>query len=198
MKLLSLGDDAAEMLLKHKGVSVPLLETFGNSATRALRKITPQNGRRLAMIKEKLLAGHRAAKLLQIVEKHGDPAMEWIWKNKAPLAVSAAMAAFLANPEPFIDGTRQLADTVAKEVVTPVTSKVIDGGAGIARAVVAHVARPVATEFARAAARKLPWRAVSFAVVTVIAGLTALRLLIGRLRRCRVRCGQTVPAASVP
>ena len=52
MKLLALGDDAAEMLIKHKGVSTPLLEVFGNSATKALTKINPQNGRRLAMLKD--------------------------------------------------------------------------------------------------------------------------------------------------
>jgi hypothetical protein len=37
--------------------------------------------------------------------------------------VTAGLAAFLSDPEPFIDGTRELAATVGAEVVNPVVEQ---------------------------------------------------------------------------
>ena len=141
-----LGDDAAAMLAKHKGIAEPLLEGFGNTATRALAKLSPRNGRRLAMLQTNLLRIHKAKRLVEIIGKYGDPAMDWVWKHKAPLAASAAMAAFLANPEPFLNGTRQLGETVSKSLVVPVTNTVIEGGAKIAESVVSGTVKPIVTE----------------------------------------------------
>jgi hypothetical protein len=172
IRLLSLGDDAAEMLVKHKGISTPLLETFGNSATRALVKINPRNGRRLAMLKDNLLRLKKAKQLMEVIEKYGDPAMDWIWKNKGALAASTAMAAFLANPQPFLDGTKQLAETVAEKAVAPVANSLITGGVKIVDTVARSAVEPVARE----AARALPWAELSLLGVGMLGVLAALGL----------------------
>jgi hypothetical protein len=40
----------------------------------------------------------RAQELLGVVAKYGDPAMDFIWRNKGILAGGATLTAFLANP----------------------------------------------------------------------------------------------------
>jgi hypothetical protein len=189
LKLLSLGDEAAEVLVKHKGISTPLLEAFGNSATRALGKLKPQSARRLAMLKDNLLRAKKAKDLLEIIGKYGDPAMDWVWRNKGTLAASAAMAAFVANPEPFLSGAKELSEAVGKEVVVPVTSAVINSTAKVADSVLVHAVKPAAAEFSRAAVRSIPWGSVAAPAILVFGGLIVATLL--RLRRL------VAPAASV-
>ena len=72
-------------------------------------------------------------RVMEVVGKYGDKAATYIWQNiRDTLAVSATLAAFLANPEPFINGTKQLDETVAKDVVTPVPRQSSAGGAKVA------------------------------------------------------------------
>ena len=60
--------------------------------------------------------GEQSAGLLDVVAKYGDKAMEFIWNNKGPLTVGAALSAFLHDPEPFIQGTKDLAVEAVKPV----------------------------------------------------------------------------------
>jgi hypothetical protein len=121
MKLLTLGDDAAAALVRHKGVAEPLLESYGTSAVKALAAVGPRNGRRIAMMAERgdLAAIGRTPELLGVIGKWGEPAADFIWRNKGALSVATALAAFVANPQPFIDGTAQLTSTVAENAVKP-------------------------------------------------------------------------------
>lgn len=126
MELLTrFGDDAAEVLIKHKGLAEPLLERVGGPAVKALGAVGPQGGRRLAMMAQggELAAIGRSAELMQVIARHGDPAMDFIWRNKGPLAVGTTLTAFLAKPEAFIDGTNRLAGTVAENAVRPVVQE---------------------------------------------------------------------------
>jgi len=126
MKLVSqYGDDAAEMLIKHKGLAEPVLEKLGAPAVDALRAVGPQGGRRLAMMTEagELSALGRTPELMHVITRHGDAAMEFIWRNKGALAVGTSLTAFLAKPEAFIDGTNRLTETVAQNVVKPVVQE---------------------------------------------------------------------------
>ncbi|MCE9603456.1 MAG: hypothetical protein K8U03_00980 [Planctomycetia bacterium] len=104
------GDDAAEVLVKHKELAEPLLKESGEAAVRALKAVDPQNGRLLAMMSTDQATAPlaRNAELLDVVGRYGDNAMQFIWRNKGKLAVTAGLAAFLADPKPFIDGTRDL------------------------------------------------------------------------------------------
>lgn len=124
------GDDAAAVMVRHQGVAEPVLERLGQPAIQALGAIGPQGGRRLAMMAGDFAGGGRTPELLGVIAQHGDRAMDFIWKHKATLAGSAALAAFLSNPEPYLDGTAelaragmesvsQIADSVAEHAVKP-------------------------------------------------------------------------------
>ena len=126
MKLLaSYGDDAAEVLIKHKGLAEPVLEKLGAPAMNALGAIGPRGGRRLAMMSEggELAALGRTPELMEVITRHGDTAMDFIWRNKGALAVGTTLTAFLARPEAFIDGTNQLAGTVGDVAVKPLVQE---------------------------------------------------------------------------
>ncbi|MBS0209286.1 MAG: hypothetical protein JSS27_10050 [Planctomycetes bacterium] len=117
-----LGDDAAEAMIRHGEVAEPLLNALGEPAAKALKEVSSQNGRRLAMLAEDGTLGQwgHTDQLLGVIGRYGDRAMDFIWKNKAGLAVGTALVAFLANPEPFIDGTVQLGGKVTENVAQPV------------------------------------------------------------------------------
>jgi len=104
------GDEAAEALVKHKGIAEPLIRGGGESAARALKAVDPQHARLMtSMLEEpasKALMSN--SKLLDVIAKYGDNAVNYIWRNKGKLAVAAALAAFLADPQPFLDGAREL------------------------------------------------------------------------------------------
>jgi hypothetical protein len=118
---LQYGDDAATVLVRHPGVAEPLVEQGGAQAVKALAAVGPQSGRRLAMLMEGELANaaHHPA-LLNVVAKHGETAVNFLWQNKATLAGGAALAVFLHDPEPFLNGTRDIASVVGENVVKPV------------------------------------------------------------------------------
>ena len=126
MKLLSrYGDDAAEVLVKHKGLAEPMLEKLGEPAVKALGAVGPRGGRRLAMMAdggELATMGH-TPEMMQVITRYGDAAMDFIWRNRGALVIGTSMTAFLANPEPFINGTAKLAGTVGESVVKPIVQE---------------------------------------------------------------------------
>jgi hypothetical protein len=113
------GDDAVEVLIKHRGVGEGLLEGLGQPAIKALGAVSPQAGRRMAMMTNEMAASGRAAEMMGVIAKHGDTAMDFIWRHKAVLAGGAALTAFLANPEPYLNGTTKLVSTVAENGMRP-------------------------------------------------------------------------------
>jgi hypothetical protein len=119
------GDNAAEAMIKHGEIAEPLIGKFGNSAAVALKNVSPQNARRISMLADdgELTAIGRTPELLAVVGKYGDSAMEFVWKNKGALTVTAALTAFLADPEPFINGTRDLTQTVGTSLVLPIAQE---------------------------------------------------------------------------
>lgn len=174
MKLLSLGDDAGRALLRHKSVVVPMLETYGSSAARALATVTPQNGRRLVMLAKTFDRVQQTKKVVEVVGKYGDRAVNFMWEHKGALAATAACTAFLADPEAFMSGARKLTDTVAKQVVVPVSSAVIDSSVKLGDSILRHAVKPVVTEMSRAAARSIPWGALAGLGLAGVAGLASL------------------------
>jgi hypothetical protein len=119
---LKFGEEGAATLVKHKAVAEGVLERFGEPALKALQAANPQNGRRLAMLLEggELAAIGRTPELLEIVGKFGDRAMDFVWAHRGALVTTAMLTAFLRNPEPFINGTKDLAQIAGETVVKPV------------------------------------------------------------------------------
>ena len=116
------GDKAAAALVKHPGIAEPVIGKLGVNAVRALEATGPQAGRRLAMLVEggDLVKIGRSQELLEVIAKYGDRAMTAIWQNKGALATAAGLSAFLINPEPFINGAKDVAQIVGENAVRPV------------------------------------------------------------------------------
>ncbi|HEV3340684.1 MAG TPA: hypothetical protein VG125_10015 [Pirellulales bacterium] len=120
------GDGAAEAMIKQGKIAEPLLDSLGKPAANALKTVSRQNGRRLAMMAEDgtLRRIGRTDELLNVVGRFGDRGMNFVWRNKGTLAVAATLAAFLANPEPFIDGAVELTTAAAESVGKPLANEI--------------------------------------------------------------------------
>jgi len=123
---VKMGDDAAAAMIKLGQPAEKILELGGESAAKAAAQLSTKTGRQLAMLADDSASAALVKNdaLMQTVAKFGDKGMEFIWKNKASLAVAATLTAFLANPEPFIDGTQSLAQVVADAAVEPIAREI--------------------------------------------------------------------------
>ena len=139
------GEEAAAVLVKSRGVAQPAVESLGKPAIRAFGAIgTPQNARRLAMMAAEggeLARIGRTTELLAVIETYGDKAMQFIWKHKGALTVSAALAAFLHTPQTFIDGAKDLTQIAAENAVKPIVAPLAEVPAIMAKEGTAEVAR---------------------------------------------------------
>jgi hypothetical protein len=61
----------------------------------------------------------RTPEVLGVLEKYGNPACDFLWRNKGALALTVAAGAFLADPEPYITGVKDLTSIVAENTVKP-------------------------------------------------------------------------------
>lgn len=119
------GDDAAEAMIKQGQIAEPLIESLGQPAAKVLKTVSTQNGRRLAMMADDgtLAKIGRTDELLNVVGRFGDRGLNFVWRNKGSLAVAATLTAFLANPQPFIDGTVDLTKTAAESLGKPLATE---------------------------------------------------------------------------
>ncbi len=117
------GEAAAAVLAKTHGVAEPVMATLGKPAVQAFESLANgQNARRLAMMASEggeLAAAGKAPEVLGVVAKYGDPAMEFLWKHKEVLASGAVLTTFVANPEPFITGAKDITQVVAANTLKP-------------------------------------------------------------------------------
>jgi NADPH:quinone reductase-like Zn-dependent oxidoreductase len=144
------GDDAAAAMIRHPGAAVPMIARWGGPAASAVRELEPQNARRLALMDAdgNLARVGRTGELLAVIAQYGDRACDWIWRNKEALTIASVLGAFLADPEPFLDGVRDLTVLVAETVARPI----------------AEVPRAVATE----AARQMNWKLIALVAGSLV------------------------------
>jgi hypothetical protein len=185
------GEEAAAALVKSRGVALPAVEALGKPAIAAFQALdSPQNARRLAMMAAEggeLARIGRTPELLAVIGTWGDAAMTFIWNHKGALAASAVLGAFLADPVPFINGTRDLSKAVAESVVRPI----------------AEVPAIAAREGVAAVASRTNWTLVILAVIALNALLAAANwrlfapvagTLLAVLKRLRPRLRPAAPA----
>lgn len=153
------GENVEQALIQHRGLAEELIEACGAPAGRAMRELNGRQARRLVDMSRsgELARIGRVDELLDMIGRFGDRGCNFVWRNKLPLATAGVLAAFLADPEPFIHGTRDFAAITAEHIARPV----VDAGG------------QVATE----AARRINW------TLFALAGL--LVLVAPRLRRRR-------------
>jgi hypothetical protein len=116
------GDEAVQAIIKHPEIAEPVVAAYGKTGAKAMGELGVSNGRRLAgMVDSGELAKlGRGEELLGVVGKYGERGMEFIYKHRKLLAGTAVLTAFLANPQPYIDGTLDLAKLAAENVVKPI------------------------------------------------------------------------------
>lgn len=116
------GEEAGEALIKHGSVAEKLITQAGSPAVGAMKQLSGQSVRRMAMLADEPATATLAKNtdLLGVVGRYGDRAMDFVWRNKLTLAGGTALAAFVANPEPFLDGTRQLVENTVESVASNV------------------------------------------------------------------------------
>jgi hypothetical protein len=151
------GDDAATAIIKHGPVGERLVEEFALEGAEALAKVTPRNGRRLAMMATE---GQLKPELLTVIKRYGDGACDFIWKNKGALAVGATLATFVASPGEFLDGTQKLTAVVAEAAIKPL----------------AEVPKTIATE----AAKNMNWTLLVLVATVVLGAFAYFRMSAGR------------------
>lgn len=144
------GDSAAEALLKHPGIAEALIERHGSSAAGALNRVGRDKAQLLGMAERDgvFSATSRSPELLGVVERYGDPAMEFVWQHKGALTVTAALGAFLIDPKPFLDGIQDITKVVAESAVRPIAE--------------------APGKFAVEAAKRTDWTAVGVSTVVVL------------------------------
>ena len=128
------GDNATEAIIKHgPDMMAPVLSKYGDDAARAMSKLNQQEAIELAT---KITDGQLAKlaepkKILNVIGQYGDNAMVFINKHWKALAVGTVCVAFVNDPEPFINGTKELvvgsADVVARNIVKPISDSVAGG-----------------------------------------------------------------------
>ena len=99
------GDDAARAMIKHKGIAGSLITRYQRPAVGALTQLSGRGGRRLAMLADDSVrrSPGQFKQLLGVIGKHGESALNFVWRNKGSLTVASLLTSFLANPELYLD-----------------------------------------------------------------------------------------------
>lgn len=99
------GDDTIPALAKYRGIMEEAIEKFGAPIAKASLKVDKGGAIQLAKMAKsgELTKIGRTEELLEVVGKYGKKGMDFIWANKGSLMVASTLAAFLNNPQPFID-----------------------------------------------------------------------------------------------
>ncbi|HVE38723.1 MAG TPA: hypothetical protein VNM14_02475 [Planctomycetota bacterium] len=115
------GDEAVELMIRHPGVGRDLLAQFGGQVLR--RSLTTDSVVTLNRLAEPIRASGRSAEILAVVEKFGDRACEFLWRNKGTIFLAAVLTAFLNDPQPYLDGVKQLVVQPATQVAHDAASR---------------------------------------------------------------------------
>jgi hypothetical protein len=182
------GEEAAAVLVKSRGVAQPAIESLGQPAIRAFQSLgTPQNARRLAMMAAdggELATIGRTPEVLGVLAKYGDPAMDFVWRHKGVLASGVVLAAFIADPEPYFSGAKDITKVVAESTVKPLV----------------EVSAITAKEAAAEVARQTNWTLVFLASIAALTLLVAAwwRLLPSTMATVRTACRRLLAPPAAP
>jgi hypothetical protein len=106
------GEEAIELMVRHPGVGRDLLAQFGAQALRT--KLRTESVVTLNRLAEPIRTSGRSAEIFAVIEKFGDRACDFLWRNKGTIFLASVLAAFLHDPKPYLDGVKEL-------VVEPMT-----------------------------------------------------------------------------
>jgi len=100
------GDEAVGFMLRHPGAGRELLGRVGAQALRT--PLSTESVVTLNRLAEPIRNSGRATEILGVVERFGDRTCSFLWRNKGTVFATAVLVSFLADPQPYLDGVRQL------------------------------------------------------------------------------------------
>ncbi len=107
---LQYGDNAANAIIRHPGLAEQIIVKYGSKGASLVKGLGDQGAYRLTklFVRNKALVKN-GEKYIDVVQRYGSKALNFIWDHKGALAVASIGATFLNNPEPYINGTVKLA-----------------------------------------------------------------------------------------
>ena len=140
------GDAAADALLKHRGIAENLIGRHGEASVGALNAVSRGGAQRMAMASEDgvFSASARSAELFGVIGRHGDAAMDFIWRNKGALTVAGLLGTFLHDPAVYINGAKDLIVTPVVEPIAQRTNWTLLIGVALAICFLPFMARSIA------------------------------------------------------
>lgn len=107
---LRYGDDALQAMMRHSGIAEPLIGKYGKAMAKCLPRISPRNARRLEMLRRDgtFDAITHLDRFLEVVFRYSDRAVDFVWRNKEKVFAAAILIRFLSDPEPYLEGRREL------------------------------------------------------------------------------------------
>ncbi len=126
---LTYGDEAAEAIIKHPGIAEDLITEYGEVSIKVLNKLSASGAQKFGILsKQGLFKKHpRSKELIEVVETYGERGMNVIWKNKGALLVSAVLVSFLADPDAYINGVKELGkgsiEMIGDKVLGPIVQQ---------------------------------------------------------------------------
>jgi hypothetical protein len=115
------GDDAAQLMIRHPGIGRQFLDEFGAPALRA--QLKTDSVVTLNRLAPEIKRTGRSAEILALVEKSGDRVCDFLWRNKGVIFIGSVLATFLHDPQPYLDGVKQLVVQPATDVAHQAASR---------------------------------------------------------------------------
>ena len=115
------GEEAVELMIRHPGVGRDLLAQFGGQILKT--PLRTESMVTLGRLADPIRSSGRAAEIFAVIEKFGDGACEFLWRNKGTIFLATVLAAFLRDPQPYIEGVKQLVVQPATDVAHEAASR---------------------------------------------------------------------------
>lgn len=146
------GDDAVGFMLRHPGAGRDLLERFGAQALRV--PLSTESVVTLNRLAEPIRNSGRAAEIFGVIERFGDRACAFLWRNKGTIFAGALLASFLVDPQPYLDGVKQLVVQPAADVAAEAARRTNWTAVGCAAAIALIAVASFAMRRRRAASHR--------------------------------------------
>lgn len=114
--LARFGDDGARLLAAEGSAALRAHAALGDEGiAMMLRRSGTEVAAAASRLAEPIAATGRGSEILAVLERYGDRGARFLWRNKGVIFGAAVLAAFLADPGPFLDGVRRLAEEPVRE-----------------------------------------------------------------------------------
>lgn len=106
-------DTMFRVMHQTRGQAYPLLDRYGPRGADVLSRLSASESRQLIQLQRgRHFSDSQFRQILDVVGEYGDRALRFIWEHKGTLALASVFVAFVADPQPFIDGTKDLTGLV--------------------------------------------------------------------------------------